>query len=550
MCLQARDFSVIPEETVRVARAVYRRGNPYLTLRDEMGVIFRDETFSALFASSRGRPAESPGHLALVTVIQYAENLSDRQAAEAVCSRIDLKYLLGLELADPGFDYTLLHEFRQRLLAHGAEEELLHALLALLGDRKLLKSRGKQRTDSTHVLAAVRDLNRLEMVGETMRFALNSLATVVPAWLKPNVPQEWFDLYGKRFEQWRLPQDAAGQAALGATIGEHGDALLAMVGAETAKPWLQEIPAVQTLQRVWQQQYEMQDGTPCWRREEELPPASELVVSPYDQESRFSAKRSTHWNGYKVHVTETCEDDLPALITNVETTLSTVSDVEMPEVIHGHLQEQELLPKEHLLDAGYIDAKILADSHSQLDLEVIGPPLRDMSWQARTEGAYPLSLFEIAWDTKQVTCPQGRRTADWHTTKSGRSDEMVIHVRFRKQDCLTCSARAQCTRSRTGPRTLTFHPAPQRTALQEARRREATEEFKAAYHRRAGVEGTISQAVRRAGLRRSRYRGLAKTHLQHVLTAAAINLVRIANWLDGVPRAGTRCSRFAALAPA
>ena len=548
MCLHPHDFSVVPEETARIAQVVFRKGNPYLVLRDELGVIYRDETFDPLFASSRGRPAESPGNLALVTVVQHLENLSDRQAAEAVRSRIDLKYLLGLELDDTGFDYTLLYEFRQRLLENEAEQQLLSALLQLLRERKLLKERGKQRTDSTHVLSAVRNLNRLEMVGETLRSALDSLAAIVPSWLQPRVSQEWFDLYCRRFEQWRLPESPAEQEALAAAIGEHGLQLLEMIGAEVSMPWLLEIPAVKTVQRVWQQQYEVRDSNLCWRKRAELPPASELVVSPYDEDARFGAKRSTHWNGYKVHLTETCEDDLPAFITNVETTPGTVPDVKMTEVIHGHLEEKGLLPKEHLVDAGYVDAKVLGDSQSQLGVNVMGPAPMDSSWQARTEGAYSLSCFEINWEARQVTCPQGRRNTVWHAKE--RHGKRVIYVRFRKQDCLHCPERARCTRSRMGPRTLQLLPMEYHLALQKARRRQTTKEFKEAYYRRAGVEGTISQGVRRSGLRRSRYRGLPKTHLQHVFTAAAINLARLVSWLQGTPRARTRCSRFAALAPA
>ena len=174
MGLHPQDFSIVPEETARVARAAFPKGNSYLTLRDELGVIYEDRAFAPLFGSARGRPAESPGCLALVTALQFAENLTDREAANSVRGRIDWKYLLGLELTDPGFDYTLLHEFRTRLLENEAEQKLLDELLELLRARKLLKARGTQRTDSTHVLAAIRNLNRLELVGETLRHALNS----------------------------------------------------------------------------------------------------------------------------------------------------------------------------------------------------------------------------------------------------------------------------------------------------------------------------------------------------------------------------------------
>ena len=208
MSLKPNPISSVPEETARIAQAAFRKGNPYLTLRDELGVIYQDEDFAHLFPDC-GQPALSPWQLALVTVLQFRENLSDRQAADAVRARIDWKYLLGLELTDHGFDFSVLSEFRTRLLAGGAEEILLEKLLELCRNLKMVKARGKQRTDATHVLASIRVLNRLELVGETLRAALNELATVAPVWLQSRVPAEWFRRYGRRIEEGHLPEKAA-----------------------------------------------------------------------------------------------------------------------------------------------------------------------------------------------------------------------------------------------------------------------------------------------------------------------------------------------------
>src|SRR5215813_12090451 len=177
MALKPVDLTSIPEETARVAKAAFPNGNIYFKLRGELGALYHDETFSHLFPSA-GCPAESPGRLAMITVFQFAEGLSDRAAADAVRGRIDWKYALGLELTDPGFDATVLCEFRKRLLEGGAEHLLFDALLTLFKERGLLKSGERQRTDSTHVLAKVRAVNRLMCVGKAMRFALNSLAVV------------------------------------------------------------------------------------------------------------------------------------------------------------------------------------------------------------------------------------------------------------------------------------------------------------------------------------------------------------------------------------
>jgi transposase len=154
--------------------------------------------------------------------MQFTEGLSDRQAAAAVRSRIDWKYALGLELTYPGLDHTVLSEFRTRLVAGRAELLLLETLLARVRERGLLKARGRQRTDSTHILAAIRVLNRLELVGKTLRHALNSLAVVVPDWLRAQAPPEWFDRYGRRMENYHLPKTAAAPEALAATIGADG----------------------------------------------------------------------------------------------------------------------------------------------------------------------------------------------------------------------------------------------------------------------------------------------------------------------------------------
>ena len=548
MSLHARsDERLLPVETVQVAHAAFPKGNPYLTLRDELGPLYTDQTFAALFAH-RGRPAEAPGCLALVTVLQYAEGLSDRQAAEAVRGRIDWKYVLGLELTDPGFDYSVLSEFRTRLIAGGAEQQLLDTLLAGFKAHGLVKARGRQRTDSTHVLAAIRSLNRLEVVGETMRQALNGVAAVAADWLQPRVPVDWFQRYVARFEQYRLPKAETERQALAVAIGVDGYQLLSWATAAEAGPEVRTHPALEVLRQVWVQQYYLQDDQVYWRAADNLPPAERLIQSPYDPEARYSRKRQTAWTGYKVHLTETCDEDLPHLITQVETTVATTPDHALTETIQATLAAHDLLPHEHLLDAGYVDAGLLVFSQAQ-DVDVIGPVLADTSWQARAKQGFEGSCFAIDWDQQTVTCPRGCTSQIWSESTDTFANP-VIHVRFTPADCQACPARPQCTQAAQGPRALKLRARRQHEALQRARQRQTTPEFKKRYAARAGVEGTLSQGTRRLGLRRARYIGHAKIHLQHVLTAAALNLVRLAAWLQDIPRAATRVSPFAALAQA
>lgn len=545
--MQPRSVWDVPDETEQLARAVYPKGNEYTRLRDVLGPFYRDEEFKNLFVW-RGRPAESPGFLAMVTVMQFAEGLTDRQAAEAVRSRIDWKYALGLELSYTGFAHSVLSEFRERMITGAAEMRLLDGLLARLQEKGWVRARGRQRTDSTHILAAVRQLNRLECIGETLRQTLNDLATVAPDWLVSQVTADWFDLYSVRFESYRLPKEKKERTALQLRIGADGVHLLQAIYALETPDWLWQLPSVQTLRQVWQQQFYLLDEKLHMRTNAQygLPPAKKLIQSPYDPEARNRTKRTTNWTGYSVHLTESCDEDNPQLLTHVMTTPATTGDVEVTETIHEALLAKGLPPAEHLVDTSYTDAGSLVQG-ARNGIEVVGPVRIDVSWQARAQQGFDIAAFIVNWEDRQVTCPQGHLSRSWRQQEDG--DDHLIDVYFATYDCAACATRAQCTKCKTGPRILKLRPKEQHLALQAARQRQGTNAFKERYKQRAGVEGAISQGVRSFDLRRSRFVGLAKTHFQHVAVAAAMNITRLADWLDGIPRARTRHSRFALLAP-
>src|SRR5512132_2504888 len=330
MSLKPHVIQPVPEETARVARAAFPHGSPYLTFRDALSTFFQDEDFAALFPAC-GQPGLPPWRLALVTLMQFREQLSDRQAAEAVRARIDWKYLLGLELDHPGFDFSVLSEFRDRLLAGSAAALLLDKLLARCRTMGVLTVRGQQRTDSTHVLAAIRVMNRLELVAETLRAALNALATVAPTWLQALAPPVWYERYGTRIEDTRLPQGQAKRDAYAQMVGEDGFALLDALEAPETPKHLQALPMITTLRRTWQRHYERSTGEggaldhPArsgirFKSNRALPPAAEGIESPYDPEARYRQKCDTQWTGYMVHVSETCEPTAPHLLTQVHTT--------------------------------------------------------------------------------------------------------------------------------------------------------------------------------------------------------------------------------------
>ena len=383
MSLHPHLVEPVPEETARIARAAFPKGNPYVTLRDALGTIFQDTDFTALFPVG-GQPGLPPWRLALVTIMQFRENLADRQAAAAVRARIDWKYLLSLELTDPGFDFSVLSEFRDRLLTGSAEELLLEKLLERCRAMGWLTARGSQRTDSTHVLAAIRVLNRLELVAETLRAALNAVATVAPDWLQAVTPLAWYERYSRRIEEARLPKDTAEREAYALTVGEDGFGLLDLLETPEAPAGLRELPRLEALRRTWQRHYERTACAPAgpgvppacrvrFKPNRELPPAAEGIESPYDPEARYRHKRDTQWTGDMVHVSETCEPTEPHLLTHVHTTTAAVHEAMCTDEIAQALVEKNLPPQAHLVDAAYISAELLVKSHADHGITLRGP---------------------------------------------------------------------------------------------------------------------------------------------------------------------------------
>jgi transposase len=541
-------------------------------VRDRLGEWLHDEDFAAVFGI-RGRPGWSPSRLALVTVLQRAENLTDRGAAEAVRMRLDWQYLLGLPLDDPGFDHSVLAEFRAKVADGGLEQVPLDALLERLAAEGLVKAGGKQRTDSTHVTAAVAALNRLELAGESVRAAVEALTAAHPGWVAGvlDVPG-WTRKYGTPVTDWHPPASKKQQDELAVTYARDGYGLLRAVYDKRSPAWLAELPAVETLRRVLVQNYTLtiDGGREVIRRREKtwqeggdgLPPGRSRIASPFDTDARWGAKREESWLGYKLHVTETCDDApacgcaagghdagcradaFPNLITHVATTDATVTDNVMTSVIDDALAARNLAPARHYEDSGYLSAALVVQEARRHGIALAGPLLADTSAQARAGNGYARSDFTIDYEAGAATCPQGKKSVSWSPSRRNGKDAFV--ATFSPGDCGPCPARELCTRSRTKRRQLTVPPRDLAEAQAAARAAEKTRSFQADYARRAGVEGTMHQAASH-GARRARYRGPAKTRLDHAFMAVALNLLRLNAYWNGHPLDRSRTSHLARL---
>ena len=485
-----------------------------MRIREELGEVYADARFAAAFGV-RGRPGISPGQLMMASVLQFTENLADRQAADAVRDRVSWKYALGLELDDQGFDASVLSEFRSRLVAGDLTCLALDALLERLAGLGLVRAGGRQRTDSTHVLGAIRELNRLELAGETLRAALAALAVAVPDWLAGAIDESWQQVYGARIDDLHLPESQASRQAPMVRYGADGYYLLEQVHGPGAPAWLRELPAVQALRRIWIQQFyrEVTDGRQEVRRREKLPegdglpPGRDRLISPYDLEARYSIKRETGWGGYKVHFTETCDGpgpdgqdatgpgtgparaagrgEPPNLVTNVATTQATVPDAAMTTPVHQDLAGKDLLPGEHLVDSGYPSAELIIHVARVFGITLVSPMLLDTSAQARAGAGYDKAAFAIDFNARQATCPQGVASSTWTPCRQRHQEAIVVS--WPATACAPCPARQLCTSGRR--RQITIRPRELHEALAPARVEQTSAQWKARYAARRRRRG-------------------------------------------------------------
>jgi len=529
MSIRPRLGVEVPELTARVARASNPAGTTAMWVRDRLDGLWADEDFAGWYPRD-GRPGISPAQLATVSVLQFLLDLSDRDAAEAVRCRIDFKYALGLDLDDPGFHHSVLGDFRERLLEEdGRADRLLDLALARLKEAGLVRERATQRTDSTHVLAAVRGLTRLELVTEAVRAALEELARTAGHALEGLVDDDWGRRYGRPV---RLGKNPTRPKTRMSQAGADARRLIEHLAA--SYPDLLRGPQVEALRQILLQNYHWDPaGRLRWRDDEGgagLPPPAARIVSPYDPAARYSRRgQVTRWTGYLAHVTETCADDSPNVITDVAVMSATSDDRQALAGIHARLKRRGLLPDGHLVDGATPPLVHMERAEREYRVTLTGPLPGNPTRQHRDQEGYARDDFRIDYDRREVTCPQGQVSKGWHgpyPTSSPDAAPLIV-ARFTKKQCQPCPVRAACTTSGDGKRTVGFPPRE----LYELQVRNRADQQDPAWHKRyavrSGIEGTVNEFAHGHGMRHCRYRGQPKAHLQHVLTAIAVNIERL-----------------------
>ena len=478
----------------------------------------------SFYCEENGRPAIDPVMLCGVTLLQFMEKVADRAAAEHVVYHLGWKYALNLELTDEGFHPTVLVYFRDRLEEKKAERMIFDEVVKLLVELGLVKKKGKQRLDSTHILGYVKEMSRLECAMETLRLALEDLEEEVGGKKRPEFRERLWILYVQSQLDWRLGK--AERQSRYRQCGQDMRELLEWI--DTNDPKLSEREAVKLLRRVSKEQFEVVEG--------ELQPTlkrpSRAVRNPHDPDAHYAEKRKKQWVGYKVHVVESVDPEQPAkrkgepaehFITEILTTEAAQDEMAgLAEALQREREHHEIEPQAMYADAGYVTENTLSQAE-QNGMELLGPTRPDPH-----KGPYNADAFHVDIEKRQAVCPQGNLSTQCSRIRDTYMGTEYYRIEWASQ-CDSCPVQKQCTRSKNGRRILVVGL---RHDLVEKRREEMREaEFSKSMHPRNGIEGTHSELVRGHGLRRTKYRGLSRVGLSHYFMGAACNVKRYLNLL-------------------
>ena len=524
MTLSARDPQRSFFEVSFLAENLFDERDPYELFRREVlpALEAQRPKLGALYCADNGRPPVDPVLVAGMTLLQFMEKAPDRQAVERLRMHLGWKHALGLAVDYAGFHPTTLVNFRQRLLAHQQNRLVFDALLQGLEGQGLIPRHGKQRLDSTHILAHVARMSRLEKTRETVRLFLEMLeragrleelpdgVALQERYLDSDVL--WHKLSKETLAQ-KFRQTGQDMQALLAWVEKHED--------------LRAQEKAQLLQRVFREQFEVTPAGPAVRKQED----SGTVQNPHDPQAQWAAKdqdKTKTWVGYKAQIAETVPETTgpkapgeptPAFLTEVTTTEAIVSDLEGRERVEQQ-QEQHGLGR---ADTLYVDtAYVTDDTLAQAAQE--GRSLRGPAHAAcNTSGdLFTAEAFDVSVVRRQAVCPAGHTSTQCSRLEDQQTGEVTYRFEW-SYHCDACPLQTQCTKARSGRRMLVV--GQHHDHLQARRREMPTEAFRHEMRRRNGIEGTISEFIR-TGARRTRYRGLAKTALANYFHGAAVNAKR------------------------
>jgi transposase len=500
--------------------------NRYRLFREKLWpkLLELEAKFHALYCEDNGRPAIDPVLLCGVTLLQFMEKAADRGASGHVVYHLGWKYALDLELDYEGFHPTVLVYFRDRLEQNKAERVIFDGIVKMLVELGLVKRKGKQRLDSTHILGYVKEMSRLECAVETLRLGLEALAKQTRRGERPEFWERLWALYVQSEIDWRLSKKE--RASRYRQCGQDMQELLEWVGAKSSA--LGELEAIKLLSRVFGEQFELVEGKlePTSRR----PPRS--VQNPHDADAHYADKGKKQWVGYKVHVVESVDPEEPAkkkgeptenFITEMLTAEAAQDEMAgLAEALGREQHHHEITPAAMYADGGYVTENTLTQAEHN-GMELLGPTRPDPH-----KGPYNADAFHVDIEKLKAVCPQGKTSTQCSHIEDKYMGTEYYRIEWGSQ-CDSCLVQKQCTRAKNGRRILVVGL---RHDLVEKRRKEMREAgFSKSMHPRNGIEGTHSELVRGHGMRRTKYRGRSRVGLSHYFMGAACNVKRYLNLL-------------------
>ena len=489
-------------------------------------LVERRQQLEELYNSDNGRPAIEPVVLLGVLIFQFLERVPDRQAAELVKYHLGWKLALNLKLSYQGFHFTNLSNFRDRLIASGKSDLAFNGLLDALSKEGFVFKGVKQRLDSTHVLGAVALLSALECIRETLRLALEELQGALNG---EELPDFW-SLLWERYVENKLDYKSAAEVLKSKQRQAGDDCLRLLHWLEPMRTQLRQGRYVLLLREVFAQQYELKTpGQPEPVKEH----ATGVVQNPHDPQAQWSAKgKGKHkksWVGYKVQVAETVpeknDQSSPSFITSIVTQKATESDTAgLEQTLKTQAKTQVASAGELYVDGAYVCGARLAQAQKE-GWQLVGPA-QASPYQQELAPGYRLEDFQINLAQRQARCPAG--VLSKQCSRIYDKSRNTVFYRFEwTTHCHGCKLRAHCLSDSAPHRIIAVGEHYQ--LLEQRRKEQKTEQFKERMHQRNGIEGTISELARAHGLRRSRYRGLAKVAFQNFFIGTACNVKR---WLQ------------------
>lgn len=512
--------------TDSVCGELFGAANRYRLFRERIWpkLLTLGPKLEALYCENNGRPAVDPVLLCGVTLLQFMEKAADRGASEHVVYHLGWKYALDLELDYEGFHPTVLVYFRDRLEHKGAERVIFDGVVQLLMELGLVKKKGTQRLDSTHILGYVKEMSRLECALETLCLALEDVEGEVGEGMRPEFWGRLWLLYVQSKVDWRLGKSE--RESRYRQCGEDMRAVLEWIDRNRAD--LSEREAVKLLRRVFLEHFEV--------LEEKLQPrlkrSAHSVQNPHDPDVHYAEKRNKHWVGYKVHVVENVDPQQSAkkkgepgehFITEIFTTEAAQNEMAgLAEVLKREREHHEIEPQAMYADAGYVTENTLVKAQ-QNGMNLLGPTRPDPH-----KGPYNADAFHVDVGKHQAVCPQGNVSTQCSRIRDTYMGSEYYRMEWASQ-CDFCPIQKQCTQSKSGRRILVV--GLHHDLVQKRRAEMRTAQFSKSMHPRNGIEGTHSELVRGHGLRQTKYRGLSRVSLSHYFMGAACNVKRYLNLL-------------------